>query len=345
MRRLHCPIRRGDNAIRRKQFSKPSLGSLTCKRPIQSKAEFALTIFRRTTVSRSEPLLAYLLGTLGLNRRATKNLLKFGAVTVNGSTVRQFDHPLAFGDEVLVSNARATSAASRLEHARIDVVYEDAALIVVEKPAGMLTVAAHKGETDTLFVRLNEYLHGMHAPDPHRALVVHRLDRETSGLVIFAKSLEIQHRLQAAWPEVEKIYLAVVVGRPGPDRGTTRSFLTETATLQVFSNDHPTLGGRLATTHYRLLQTRGDFSLLEVHLETGRKHQIRVHLADLGCPVAGDRRYGENLNPCRRLGLHASQLAFAHPLTGERQCFNSALPTALHKLFPAWKNLDPHCTV
>jgi 23S rRNA pseudouridine1911/1915/1917 synthase len=284
--------------------------------------------------------MAFLLQTLGLNRRATKNLLKFGAVAVNGSTVRQFDHLLAIGDEVLIGDARTATAADRLERARIHVVYEDAALIVVEKPAGLLTVAAHKGDTDTLFVRLNEYLQGLHAPDPHRALVVHRLDRETSGLVLFAKSLEAQHRLQSAWPDVEKSYLAVVVGRPEPARGTISSYLTETTTLQVFSNDHPTADGRLAITHYRLLQTRGDYSLLDVRLETGRKHQIRVHLADLGCLLAGDRRYGEKLNPCGRLALHAHKLAFAHPHTGERLSFNSPLPAALHRLFPSWKDRD-----
>jgi 23S rRNA pseudouridine1911/1915/1917 synthase len=311
--------------------------------PIES--QFALTIIQRATVSHGEPLIVYLLGTLGLKRREVKNLLKFGAVTVNGSTVRQFDHPLAIGDEVLVSNARAATAAGRLEHARIHVIYEDGALIVVEKPAGLLTVAAHKGETDTLFIRINDYMHGIHAPDRHGVLIVHRLDRGTSGLVLLAKSDDVRHRLQAAWPDVEKIYLAVVVGRPEPAQGTISSYLTETATLQVFSNDHPTPGSRLATTHYRLLQTRGDLSLLEVRLKTGRKHQIRVHLADLGCPVVGDVRYGEKLNPCRRLGLHANKLAFAHPLTGERLSFSSSLPSALRRFFPSWKDVDPRRTV
>jgi 23S rRNA pseudouridine1911/1915/1917 synthase len=336
--RLHRQIRTGDNTIRRRQFSRPVLRPVCAEafEPIESQC--ALSILQRATVSHGEPLISFLLGTLGLKRREVKNLLKFGAVVVNGSTVRQFDHPLSIGDEVLVSNARAATAAGRLEHARIHLVYEDAALIVVEKPSGLLTVAAHTGETDTLFARLNEYMQGIHASDPHRALIVHRLDRETSGLVLLAKSEEVRHRLQTAWPEVEKIYLAVVVGRPEPVQGTVNSYLTETATLQVFSNDHPTPGGQLATTHYRLLQTRGDFSLLEVRLETGRKHQIRVHLADLGCPVVGDARYGETLNPCRRLGLHASKLTLAHPLTGERLTFNSPLPPSLHKLFPGWKD-------
>ena len=165
--------------------------------------------------------------------------------------------------------------------------------------------------------------------------MVHRLDRETSGLVLFAKSAEAQRALQAAWPDVEKIYLAIVIGRPEPERGTVTSYLTETTALQVFSNDHQTPGGRLAVTHYRLLKSRGNFSLLEVRLETGRKHQIRVHLAGLHCIIAGDRRYGAKLDPCRRLALHAHSLSFAHPNTGERLTFTSPLPSVLQKLFPA----------
>jgi 23S rRNA pseudouridine1911/1915/1917 synthase len=171
-------------------------------------------------------------------------------------------------------------------------------------------------------------------------LVVHRLDRETSGLVVFAKSVEIQNLLQAAWPTVEKVYLAIVIGKPEPAEGTITSYLTETTALQVFSNDHQTEGGRIATTHYRSLQSRGDFSLVEVQLETGRKHQIRVHLAGLGCLVAGDRRYGATMNPCKRLGLHATRLALDHPLTGERLTFNSPLPAVLQRLFPARRDRD-----
>jgi 23S rRNA pseudouridine1911/1915/1917 synthase len=276
----------------------------------------------------------YLVGSLGLHRKTVKNLLKHGAVAVNGSAVRQFDHPLAIGDEVVVSDTQTAAAAGRLQRARIQVVYEDDALIVVEKPAGLLTVATDAEKTDTLFVRLNNYLRGTSAADTRRAAVVHRLDRETSGLVLFAKTLEAQQRLQAAWPEVEKIYLAIVIGRPELDRGTITSFLTETSALQVFSNDRETASGRLAVTHYRRLQSRGSFSLLEVRLETGRKHQIRVHLAGLNCIVAGDRRYGAKLDPCRRLALHAHTMALAHPTTGERLKFTSPLPQALQKLFP-----------
>jgi 23S rRNA pseudouridine1911/1915/1917 synthase len=213
-------------------------------------------------------------------------------------------------------------------------VFEDDALVVLDKPAGLLTVATASEKTDTLYCRLNEYLHGRDPANSGRAFVVHRLDQETSGLVLFAKSEPIQRRLRDAWPEVEKIYQAVVVGRPDSVQGTITSYLTETTALQVFSNPHQTSGGRLATTHYRLLRTRGSLSLLEVRLETGRKHQIRVHLAGMGCLVAGDRRYGAKSDPCGRLALHAITLTLAHPVDGEQLHFDSPLPSAMRRLFP-----------
>lgn len=294
-----------------------------------------MTILRQLTIERAEPLLVCLMGTLGLKRKDAKNLLKFGAVAVNGVVVRQFDHPLAIGDQLVVQGAQTAAAEGRLDYAQIQVVFEDAALIVLEKPAGLLTVGTDSAETDTLFFRLNEYLRTHDADNPQRALVVHRLDRETSGLVLFAKSEEVQRRLQESWPQVEKVYRAIVEGEPEPKHGTITGYLTETSALQVFHNDHRTPGGRLAITHYRWLQTRGDYSLVEVRLQTGRKHQIRVHLAGLGCLVAGDRRYGSKVDPCGRLGLHACALAFTHPLTGESLRFNSALPAAMGKLFPS----------
>jgi 23S rRNA pseudouridine1911/1915/1917 synthase len=298
-------------------------------------------MLQRSTVVAPEPLLAYLIGSLGLQRKTAKTLLKHGAVAVNGRTVRQFDQSLAVGDEIAVSDARTAAAADRLRHARIKPVFEDDAMIVVEKPAGLLTVATDNEKTDTLFVRLNEYLRDVtrtaRAPTSDQALVAHRLDRDTSGLVVFAKTPAAQQYLHAAWPEVEKTYLAIVVGRPESERGTITSYLTETTSLQVFSNDRETPDGRLAVTHYRVLQSRGEFSLVEVRLETGRKHQIRVHLAGLSCIVAGDRRYGAKLDPCRRLALHAQKLTLPHPTSGERISFTSRLPSAMHKLFPSWK--------
>jgi len=290
---------------------------------------------QKLTVSREAPLMAYLGSVLEQKRTTIKNLLKFGAVAVNGTTVRQFDHQLVPGDELMISSLKAAAADRRLGAARIQLIYEDDDLIVVEKPSGLLTVASANNKTDTLFYRLNQYLHQR---DPRRTVrpqVVHRIDEETSGLVLFARSLRAKQQLQANWSAVEKIYWAIVEGQPPREQGTIASHLVESRSLQVYSHDHPTEASRPATTHYRLLQTRGGFSLLEVRLETGRKHQIRVHLAtQLGCPVAGDRRYGAIANPCRRLALHAGSLSLDHPTSGERLTWLSPLPGQLARLFP-----------
>jgi len=308
----------------------------------KSQVELSLAIIRRLTVARGELLLPYLFDALGLKRKIVKNLLKFGAVEVNGATLRQFDHLLAPGDEVKVNDLSTAVATVRLKSAKIRIVHEDDALIVLDKPSGLLTVATEREKTDTLYARLNDYLRGRGSARPSRALVVHRLDQGTSGLVLFAKSRQVQCLIEDAWQAVEKTYWVVVEGRPHADLGTITSYLTEGKSLKVFSSDHPTPGARLATTHYRLLQTRGDLSLLEVRLESGRKHQIRVHLAGLGCSVAGDPRYGAASDPCHRLALHAGRLALAHPLTGARLKFDSPLPLALSTLFAGSKGcLNP----
>jgi len=289
---------------------------------------------RRFTVAAAGPLMPFLLESIGQNRKAVKNLLKFGAVAVRGVTVRQFDHPLAIGDEVQVSGASDAIATEKLKHAGIEVVYEDDALIVVDKPVGLLTVATDNHKTDTLYVRLDRYLQGPGGDRGARAHTVHRLDKETSGLVMFAKTEAVRQTLQAGWPAVQKIYLAAVIGIPDPTEGKITTFLTESKALKVYSANSATDEGRLATTHYRLLQTRGLFSLVEVRLETGRKHQIRVHLAALGSPVAGDTRYDATLDPCGRLALHAARLAFDHPVSGAPLRMEAALPPAIARLFP-----------
>lgn len=289
---------------------------------------------QRLTVVRSGPLLAFLLAESGLKRTALKNLLKFGAVSVNGATMRQFDHGLAVGDGVTIGDLQAAAAVTRLESARIQLVYEDDALLVVDKPAGLLTVATQFAKTDTLFFRLDGFLRGRDGRRAIRPHVVHRLDQDTSGLVLFAKSAEVKQRLQDAWSAAEKIYWAVVEGRPASEAGTITSYLTESDAMKVHSKNFPTEGSQLATTHYRVVKTHDRLALLEVRLVTGRKHQIRVHLADLACPVAGDDRYGAKSNPCGRLGLHAGRLQLKHPTTGAALSFESPLPKALSRLFP-----------
>ncbi|MBS0209673.1 MAG: RluA family pseudouridine synthase [Planctomycetes bacterium] len=284
-------------------------------------------------------MLAYLLATLGQNRTAVKKLLKHGAIAVNGRTTRQFDQQLAPGDEVLVTDLRAAAATAELAAADIEIVYEDDDLVVLDKPAGLLTVATEIDKIDTLFFRLSEYWKGRDGAAAAHPQVVHRLDHGTSGLVLFAKSAEVKALLQERWPTVEKTYFAVVEGTPRAEQGTVTSYLVESKSLKVYSNHRPSDGARRATTHYRLLESRGGLSLLQVRLATGRKHQIRVHLAELGTPVTGDHRYGAKQDPCERLALHAGRLTLAHPKTGEPLLLVSPLPRAMAKLFPEFRSV------
>ena len=292
-----------------------------------------LAILRRSTIQCGEPLLAYLLPALGLKRKVVKELLRRGAVMVNGKSVSQFDHWLSPGDEVIVSDRKTAIATTRLEHARIRPVFEDESLIVVDKPSGLLTVATDRQKSDTLFVRLNEYLRARDSARAARAYVVHRLDQETSGLVLFAKSEAVKRQLQEAWPTVEKMYWAVVEGQPTAQEGTVTNFLFENKqSLKVCSSDREVWGARQAITQYRVLRTGDGTSLLEVYLKTGRKHQIRVHLAGLGCPVLGDRKYGSPSTAINRLALHAGRLSLTHPTTGRPLSLESPLPKAFAKL-------------
>jgi 23S rRNA pseudouridine1911/1915/1917 synthase len=290
---------------------------------------------RQLTAAGGETLLTFLVES-GFNRTAAKNALKFGAVAINGTGVKQFDSPLTAGDRVTIGDLPTTAANTRLAAARIELLHEDEGLLVVEKPSGLLTVATDYDKTDTLFYRVMEYLRerdGRRAIRPH---VVHRLDQETSGLVLLAKSRAVQERLQDHWTAVQKTYWAAVEGVP-PEEGTISNYLTESKALLVYGNPNFSPGARKAVTHYRRLATRGGPSLLEIRLETGRKHQIRVHMADLGHPVAGDERYGAKTDPCSRLALHAGRLQLDHPLTHEPMSFHSPLPPVIAKLFPDWK--------
>jgi 23S rRNA pseudouridine1911/1915/1917 synthase len=279
--------------------------------------------------------MAYLLGTLGMKRTVVKNLLKFGAVAVNGEVVRKFDHPLASGDELTVSDLRTAVAVGQLASARIQFVYEDDALIVVDKPSGLLTVATENDKRDTLFYRLNEFLKQRDQKRPTRILVVHRIDQGTSGLVIFAKTPQIKQTLQDAWSSINKRYLAIVEGRPNPPEGTISSYITESVARKSYGSYEPVEdNSKQATTHYRTLQTKDDWSLIEARLETGRKHQIRVHFSQIGCPIAGDDVYEAETDPCGRLALHAFELSLIHPTTGESLTLKAPLPKPLAKLFP-----------
>jgi len=210
----------------------------------------------------------------------------------------------------------------------VPIVYEDDAVIAIDKPCGLLSVATDEEKDDTAFTRLAAVLR---ARDAGRPFVVHRLDRDTSGLLLFARSAATRDRLQRTWEAVEKLYLAVVEGLPRQDEGSIENHLVEGKNLRV-RIARPGGAAKLAVTHYRVLASRDGFSLVEVKLETGRKHQIRVHLASLGCPIIGDADYGARTNPARRLGLHAWKLAFDHPVTSKRTNLETPFPEELDRI-------------
>lgn len=275
-------------------------------------------------VTKTTPLLVFLEASFpDLSRTEVKRFLKFEAVRVNGRVVTQFDWKLKAGDDVRVLTAGETRGIEGLGNVRI--VFEDADILIADKPPGLLTVATEKEKERTLYFRLNNYLKEK-TRHRERVFIVHRLDREVSGLLIFAKSEEAKLTLQKNWGRFEKRYVAVVEGAPAEPSGTVHTYLSEDALGNVTSADEPSRDAKEAVTHYRVLRSSKRYSLLEIELETGRKNQIRVHMADLGCPVAGDDKYGAQSDPIRRLALHASRLSFDHPVTREPMTFELPIP-------------------
>jgi len=283
---------------------------------------------RSLVVQQDGKLLAWLLEELRpMSRTSVKQLLAQGCISVNDEPTTQFDHPLKPNDRVLITREGKGPTTRKPEG--LPIVYKDDALIVIDKPEGLLSVATEIERRDTAFALLNAELT---AKQEGRPFVVHRLDRDTSGLILFARDVEVRDRLQANWEGVTKTYLAVAEGTPNPPEGMVRNYLTEGRDLRVRASEVQREGSKHAVTRYKVLETRGPYSLLEVVLKTGRKHQIRVHLAGLGCPVIGDEGYGAKTNPVRRLGLHAWKLEFDHPVTGQRLELESPLPKNLKRV-------------
>ncbi len=214
------------------------------------------------------------------------------------------------------------------------ILYEDQELLVVDKPAGQLSVATDTSWKNTAYRQAADYIRIRNKRA--RLFLVHRLDRDTSGVLLFAKSESVKQALQKDWNHLVtwRGYQAIVVGRPPKEAGTLRSYLLENQAHKVYSAPERK-GGKLAVTHYRILGERKGYSLLDLNIDTGRKNQIRVQLSDLGCPVAGDRKYGGLQDPIGRLALHAGKLTLTHPVKGEEYSFAAELPREFGRLFPA----------
>ena len=280
------------------------------------------------TVTKAGPLLASLFAAWpDEKKKQIRTWLKFQAITVNGRPVSQFDHPLKPGDTVAVRTDRFAAPKTRLPSG-LKIYFEDAHLLVVEKPEGLLSISSPAEPEKTAYFQLTEYLRHKHPRSRERVWIVHRLDRETSGLMVFAKTAPAKEVLQSNWDSFEKKYEAVVEGRMPRASGKLVSDLDESNPHHVTVRPRSDRT-RHAITHYRVLKESAQRSLVELTLETGRRHQIRVQLAHAGCPVVGDEKYGAKTNPAGRLGLHACFLHFLHPVTGEELRFTSPLPKAL----------------
>lgn len=280
---------------------------------------------RILTVESETTLLPFLLEHVkGISRNSVKSLLTRRQVLVDGAPVTRHDHPLtpAMKVEILAPGAKAPP---------FPILYEDEQLLVVDKPAGLLTVATEKEKNKTAYRMAGDYLKGR----GQRVFIVHRLDKDTSGVLIFAKSEKVKRAYQDNWDALVKrrAYLALVEGRPKEPEGMIRSYLKETDTHLVYSVERAGGNAKEAITSYRLLAEKGALSLLEVELATGRKNQIRVHMKELGCPIAGDKQYGARTNPIGRLCLHAGELSFLHPVSGEPMTFLAKTPRDFNRVF------------
>ena len=279
------------------------------------------------TVKKSMELLPFLLEMMSKSsRNSVKSILTRGQVTVNGKMVTKHNHPLQAGQRVEILKNRAAMKEETL--VGVTILHEDDDIIVINKEAGLLSVASKNPEDMTAYRQLMNYV--KEANPRNRVYIVHRLDRDTSGVMLFAKDEEVKNGLQAAWNDVvkERIYTALVEGVVKRKEGTISSWLKESKTFKMYSNPTDN-GGQHAVTHYKKLQSNSNYTLLEVQLETGRKNQIRAHMEDLGHPIVGDKKYGSSVNPIKRIGLHATTLALLHPRTGELVRFKADVPSLL----------------
>jgi len=284
----------------------------------------------KTTINKPTTLLEFLTEQYPDSPRTRiKKLLQHGNIRCNNKSVTLHSHKLSTGDVVEIDTHGGTAAKAALP---FPVLFEDQHIIVVEKPVGIVTSSTDGSASVQGIITqfLKEQTRGK-----MRASVVHRLDKEVSGVLLLAKSHLAMNRIKEKWKETEKRYYALVEGKPEKPAGSIESWLVEDHSQKVHST-HESSKAKFSVTHYRTIKQVDQYTLLDVNLETGRKNQIRVHLSDIGCPIAGDRKYGAAADFVRRIRLHACYLSFPHPMTGEKITIESPLPEG----FLSIKNRD-----
>ena len=288
---------------------------------------------REFTVKNECELLEFLFLTLkDQSRNSVKSLLSNHKVTVDGAPITQFNFKLYPGDTVIISK----TPIHKKTRSNLPIIFENDEMIVINKPSGLLSIASDKEKGSTAYRMLTEYVQ---QKDKHnRIFVVHRLDEDTSGVLMVSKSAKLQEALQDKWNELvtKRGYYAIVEGKMKEKSGTIKSYLKKNSQNMMYSSKKPG-DGQFAVTHYKVLQETEQYSLLDVNIDSGRKNQIRVHLGDLGHHVIGDDKYGNPSNPIKRLGLHAYELDLKHPFTGKMLKFTAPIPKEFSFLFPTFK--------
>jgi 23S rRNA pseudouridine1911/1915/1917 synthase len=262
------------------------------------------------------------------SKTTLRKMLQSDRVEVNGAIERNARREIGPDDRVTVG----TKSARQTIDDRVTILYDDPGLVVINKAAGLLTIASPAEKNATAEAFLNTWL-GARSGE-RRVHVVHRLDRDSSGVLVFAKDADMRERLQAlfATHDIERVYIAIVHGVLSDPAGTFRTFLSEGKDLRVSSTGESS-DGKEAITHYKTIASGMNYSMLEVTLETGRRNQIRVHLSEAGHPIVGDTMYGKDRSdPLGRLGLHAQHLAFVHPGKGRRMAFHAPPPESFTAL-------------
>lgn len=287
-------------------------------------------------VHHSCELLEYLLAKLPQSRNTVKSLLSSNKVLVNGTVVRQFNYPLAKDDEVKIAkNPIVLDNKKKKKDTEINkfnikpyIIYEDDYFIAINKPNGMLSVQSDKN-IESAYKYVEEYLRKKDAKS--RPFVLHRIDKETSGVLVFAKDIKVHSMLKGHWNQdvSKREYIAIINGNLDEDSGTIKNYLKENQNNMVYVAN----SGKLAITHYKTLKKNKDYSLLEVNIDSGRKNQIRVAMANLNHSIIGDDKYGDGYSPINRLGLHASVLSFINPINNELLEIKAKVPKEFNDLF------------
>ena len=272
-------------------------------------------------VNNDTTLLSFLLEQTSKKRNELKNLLKFERIYVDGHIQTHYAYPLKKGQIVSIGKKKAELP--------FPIVYEDQEIIVIDKPCGLLSEATDKESQKTAYMIIKTYL----SKKKEKIFLVHRLDQYTSGLLMFVKSQKLYDLLTHHWNQYVKTrgYVAIVEGHMKKTHGTIDNYLSESKTQNIYITNKR--HGKRAITHYRVIASSSQYSLLEIYLDTGRKNQIRVHLSSLHHPIVGDDKYGASCNPIKRLGLHAHELMFIHPLTQREMRFVSPTPQVFESLF------------